>query len=98
MAEHEGLVDALNSTFDSPIPTHELQVARDAIGQMGWDTNSVTQYLRTKRYWRSRPIIDNAMTQPRLSQERGVNVPIVTTARSVKTIARWRKPQLPLTQ
>ncbi|CAM0136710.1 unnamed protein product [Umbelopsis sp. WA50703] len=92
MAEHEGLVDALNSTFDSPIPTHELQVARDAIGQMGWDTNSVNQYLRTKRYWRSRPIIDNAMTQPRLSQERGVNVPIVTTARSVKTIARWRKP------
>jgi hypothetical protein len=69
--------------------SHELQVVRDAIGQMGWDTNSVTQHLRTKWYWRSRPIIDNAMTQLPLSQERGITVPIVTATRPPP--AKWRK-------
>jgi hypothetical protein len=60
-------------------------------GQMDWDNHAIAQYFRTKRYWRSRLYIDEAVEKLKVCQERRVSVSIVTAARSTVATARWRK-------
>ncbi|KAI9290189.1 hypothetical protein BC943DRAFT_356006 [Umbelopsis sp. AD052] len=81
MSNHPDLIDAINSTYDSPLQTHELEIIREAIGAMGWSTPNIVQFLRTKQSWKSPNVIAQAIIRIQTTQEQGVSVPIATTAR-----------------